>query len=266
MDSEKIFKTSFFGGFRRDDVLSYVEELKGEIEQLRLEINKKDGKVDSLSAEVRELTSECAELGTIKEQVSKQNELVNSLINDKNVQLLKIEELKAISDEYNAYKMSVNKKEENIRNAESQLGAAFLDARKYSDEIVTAANSKATEITGKVSTDINTQANEITKLASEVNSISEQFNKSIDELHANIAALASKMSLSANELSKRKNSPAFIPDVSIKIDGIDEKIEAVSKDDESGLTFIQYPKDTEFNEDLNIEPKSIFRFDKPKEG
>ncbi len=34
MESERILRTSVFGGFRREDVLQYVEELKGEIAAL----------------------------------------------------------------------------------------------------------------------------------------------------------------------------------------------------------------------------------------
>ena len=93
-----------------------------------------------------------------------------------------------------------------------------MDARKYSDEIVSAANVKASDISAKASAEISEQAVEISKLTAEVNAISERFNRSIDELHSSIAALANKMSVSANELSKRKNAPSFVPDVSIKID------------------------------------------------
>lgn len=91
-----------------------------------------------------------------------------------------------------------------------------MDARKYSDEIVSAANVKASDISAKASAEISEQAVEISKLTAEVNAISERFNRSIDELHSSIAALANKMSVSANELSKRKNAPSFVPDVSIK--------------------------------------------------
>lgn len=40
MDSERIFKTCIFGGFKREDVLQYVGELQAEIASLSEELQK----------------------------------------------------------------------------------------------------------------------------------------------------------------------------------------------------------------------------------
>ena len=146
--------------------------------------------------------------------------------------------------------------EQKIKTAEAQLGAAFLDARKYSDEIVSAANVKASDISAKASAEISEQAVEISKLTAEVNAISERFNRSIDELHSSIAALANKMSVSANELSKRKNAPSFVPDVSIKID------------DENNITLQNTVDDNskKIEDGFNLDSSTVFNFNKHKEG
>ena len=45
MDSERILRTSIFGGFKREDVLGYVEELKAEIAALRADVEEKSEKI-----------------------------------------------------------------------------------------------------------------------------------------------------------------------------------------------------------------------------
>lgn len=266
MDSEKIFRTSVFGGFKRNDVLSYVDELKNEMESLKSEMTDKDVEIGTLNEKTDALSEQCESLRAFQDKYEQQEKIVELLQADKNELRQKIAELQSVVDTYAKAQSGLREKEEKIKTAESQLGAAFLDARKYSDEIVSAANHKALEISDKVSGDISTQANAITKLSAEVDSIAQQFSKSIEELHSNITALARKMAVSASELSNRKSAPAFVPDVSIKIDEIGEKVDKVIEDPESGLTFIQYPPNTGFNDDLNITPQSVFKFDKPKEG
>ena len=54
MDTEKIMRTSVFGGFKKEDVISYVEELKKEIESLKADVEKKDGKIGELNSKVLE--------------------------------------------------------------------------------------------------------------------------------------------------------------------------------------------------------------------
>ncbi len=48
MASNQILKKSFVGGFRKEDVLSYIEQLQLEIRRLKEEIAKKNDEIDSL--------------------------------------------------------------------------------------------------------------------------------------------------------------------------------------------------------------------------
>ncbi|MEE0442638.1 MAG: hypothetical protein UDC79_00415, partial [Acutalibacteraceae bacterium] len=178
-------------------------------------------------------------------------------LKNENVELNnKVSELQSISDKYDESVCEFELKEQKIKTAEAQLGAAFLDARKYSDEIVSAANVKASDISAKASAEISEQAVEISKLTAEVNAISERFNRSIDELHSSIAALANKMSVSANELSKRKNAPSFVPDVSIKIDDENNIMLQNTVDDNS----------KKIEDGFNLDSSTVFNFNKHKEG
>lgn len=49
MDAEKIMRTSVFGGFKKEDVISYVEELKKEIESLKADVERRTAKSASLT-------------------------------------------------------------------------------------------------------------------------------------------------------------------------------------------------------------------------
>ena len=255
MASEKIFRSAVFGGFNRSDVISYIEDLRNEISDLQRKYADKETKINELEDKVGDLTEKCASLND-QEKYNIQCDTVEALKNE-NVELNnKVSELQSISDKYDESVSEFELKEQKIKTAEAQLGAAFLDARKYSDEIVSAANVKASDISAKASAEISEQAVEISKLTAEVNAISERFNRSIDELHSSIAALANKMSVSANELSKRKNAPSFVPDVSIKID------------DENNITLQNTVDDNskKIEDGFNLDSSTVFNFNKHKEG
>ncbi|MEG1835777.1 MAG: hypothetical protein RRZ68_05390 [Oscillospiraceae bacterium] len=256
MSEEKILRTSVFGGFKRTDVLTYVEELKNEIELLKGEIEKKSTDIDVLNSSVAALTEKYDDMKGFEQKFLDELEEKTKLFEENNVLNEQINELKVQNSEYEKSQADIDKTREVLKTTEVQLGAAFLDARKYSEEIVTAANTKVSEVSKAVSSDISQQAAEISRLSADVDKISLSFSKSIDELHSNILALAKKMSNAATSLEGRENA-AFLPEVSITIN--QEKAE-----DE--LKFIKYPPNTDFNEDLNISSSSVYRFDKKKEG
>ena len=268
MDSERILRTSIFGGFKREDVLGYVEELKAEIAVLSAEVQGKTSKIDALS-EMAENLSKALEQA--KETEAKLAE--TSAVLDE--QKAKNAELQAQNDALSARvaaidgeKQAMAQKAQEIRASEAQLGAAFLDARKYSDEIVSAANKKANETQNEASDSIAKQAQEVSRLSADVDTLAATLTKSINDLHADISALSAKLSKAAQSLQNRKDAEKFVPDISMKIEEeLGEKIAGITEtDDGSGLTYIHYPPHTEFNEDLNITPNTVYRFDTPKEG
>lgn len=268
MENERILRTSVFGGFKKEDVLKYVEELKAEISTLTEEIKEKANTLSDLSDRVDALSAECEEGKVAQEKLSETKEQV-IVLETENQQLrednLALSKRMATLDEEEARLQS---KAEEVKASEAQLGAAFLDARKYSDEIVTAANKKANETQSEASDSIATQAAEIARLSSDVDVLSETLTKSIEALHADISTLSAKLSKAAQSLKNRKDAEKFIPDISMKIEEeLGETITGVTEtNDGSGLTFIHYPSHTDFNEDLNIKSDSIYHFGNSKEG
>lgn len=261
---EKIMRTSVFGGFKKEDVLSYVEALQKQIEELKADISQKEDAISELDAKVCELSAQCEELVEVKAELNERNTEIEAVKNE-NVEInSKLTELTAIAEEYNNAKQKFERNNNELKAAETRLGAAFLDARKYSDEIVAAANEKAHSTSKAISDDITKQAGEISHLSQEVERLSISFANSMDELRANITVLSQRMAAAAKNLSIRQDS-TFEPDLTVKFDLDDDANSVIETNDGSGLTYIQYPPHTDFNEDLNIKADSTFTFNKKEE-
>lgn len=256
MESERILRTSVFGGFRRNDVLEYVEELKGEIAELSKMFDEQNTMISELSEMVDTLTDECERAKETEEKLTETSTALESAQAENAALKSENEALNERFSKIDAEKFEMSKKAEEIRASEAQLGAAFLDARKYSDEIVTAANKKASETSLDASESIAQQATEVARLSSDVDALAATLTKSIDELHANIAALSVKLSKSAQALSARKDAEKFVPDISIKIEEFGEEFAALQ---DGALTVLQ-------NGAQGESANTIYRFDATKEG
>lgn len=256
MESERILRTSVFGGFRRTDVLEYVEELKGEIAELSKMFDEQNTMISELSEMVDNLTGECEQAKAAEAKLAETAAALEGAQAENAALKSENEALTARFAKIDAEKSEMSKKAEEIRASEAQLGAAFLDARKYSDEIVTAANKKANETSLDASESIAQQATEVARLSSDVDALAATLTKSIDELHANIAALSVKLSKSAQALSARKDAEKFVPDISIKIEEFGEEFAALQ---DSALTVLQ-------NGAQGESANTIYRFDATKEG
>lgn len=254
---EKIMRTKLFGGFDKKDVLSYVEDLKKQVEELKSDLQQKDENIDALNSQVASLSAECEKIAELNEKIEQRDGRIADLT-AQNLELsASVDALGAVSREYEDAKSKLEKSQQQIKDEQARLGAAFLDARRYSSEIVAAANEKAHNASLGFSEDISKQAGEITRLSQEIDSLSASFTKSVDELQANIAVLASRMSAAAKNLSIRQDA-SFEPDLKVSFNVDDDATGIEQTDDGSGLTYIQYPPHTEFNEDLNIQPDGSF--------
>ncbi len=240
MDSERILRTAVFGGFKREDVIRYVEQLKEEISDLSEELRDKTEQIKALQEKADTLSAECEKAKETKEMLA---EAVAALetANTENDRLQA--ENGALSERLSAVdreRETLDQKAQEIKASEAQLGVAFLDARKYADEIVTAANQKAGETQTEASDSIAKQAGEVARLSNDVDALAATLAKSIDELHADISALSVKLSCAAQSLANRKEAERFVPDISIKIEGSPSSPSGDSaKTDNSGLTLLR---------------------------
>ena len=227
------------------------------VEQCK-DLDDKQNKIVELSGEVSRLSSECEQISELKTELEEKNVML-SQAEEENADLkVQLASLTEVKNEYESAKQQLADSNKAIDDAKAQLGAAFLDARKYSDEIVAAANEQAHKASKSFSEDITKQANEISRLSNELDSLSASFTRSVTELHNNIALLAQKMSATAQNLGIKKDA-TFKPNFNVDFAIDDDASGVIETNDGSGLTFIQYPPKTEFNEDLNIQPDLSFK-------
>ena len=265
MSSEKIImKTSLFGGFKKADVLAYIENLQNNTADLSGELDKK--KEESL--ELRR------KIDSLEKEVSSLKEISNAL-EEKDAVIKELEEkLKNVSAESEQYKdrlLEYQNKNERLTRAEKQIGAAYIDARRYSDEIIDHAKLKAKDIGALASQDVKSQANDIEKLLRDVDAVSKKFNSSLEQLHKDVYALSKKLNASASNLLNLHTdlpgieAPSVYSDKKpVSEDILKEMPDAVAveeTDDGSGITYISYEPNTDFNEDLNIQPEDSINED-----
>ena len=253
----KIMKTAVFGGFKKSDVLSYVENLQAETVAVQNQLEEKRNEALDLKRRIDELELKVKAFGEISEKLSQKEKEAQELS-------VKLELALAENKRHSERLAEYDEKSEKLRRAEKQIGAAYIDARRYTDELVDNAKAKAKDIGAIASQDVKREANEIEQLLKDVDAISRKFNSSLEQLHKDVYALGTKLNSSAsallsihtdvNEIEPRSLSD--IPEDAVKVEKTDDGTE---------LTIISYPPNTEFNEDLNLSSDSVFGFDK-KEG
>lgn len=247
-----VMKTSIFGGFKKADVLKYVEELQQETSNIQEQLDEKRNEALELKNKIDELEIRLENLAKTNEKLLEKERECAEL----NVKLdYALKENKEFSDKIAEFQ----EKSDKIKKAEMQLGAAYIDARRYSDEIVDNARAKAKDIGAIACQDIKREASEIEQLLKEVDVISRKFNSSLEQIHKDVYALGNKLNSSASSLLNIHTDLTGIEahNIDFDIDVPDDAVRVERTNDDSGLTYISYEPNTEFNADLNIQPDSF---------
>lgn len=243
MENGKAFRGAVFGGFNKQDVMSYIEQLQNEMAEVKSQFAELEKQLESQSEQLERIPALEEELKN-KQELEQQNAELS-----KQVEQLKAGEQKA-QQEY-----------EKVKAAEAQLGAAFVDARRYSDEIVAAAKDRAADVSKQASDDIAFKADQIRQVASDAEKITLEIRQKMEAISRSISDLSGKMSAVAVTLVKTEAPVDFKPRVdfdALKEIGFDktDDIKSVETDEETGMTFISYEPNTNFNDDLNFRPEA----------
>ena len=188
-----VMKTALFGGFKKSDVLALIEELQAETAETKGALDSKREEALELKNKIEELEEKLEELSVVNEKLNEKEKEVEELNKKLEEALLENKQLSEKSVEF-------DEKSEKLKRAEKQIGAAYIDARRYSDDLVENAKSKAKDIGAFASQDIKREAAEIESLLKDVDVISRKFNSSIEQLHKDVYALSSKLNSSASNL------------------------------------------------------------------
>lgn len=254
-------KTAVFGGFKKSDVLDYIEDLQNDVADLTSELDRKRMESLELRKKIDLLEDKVNEMSKISDELSEKEKIIA----EQNDRLSQIDKECA---QYRDRLFEYQNKSERLARAEKQIGAAYIDARRYSDEIIDNAKSKAKDIGALASQDVKYQANEIEQLLRDVDAVSKKFNSSLEQLHKDVYALSTKLNNSASNLLNIHtelpglDAPSIYDDVpeNIKVESPDA-VSVEITDDGTGLTYISYEPRSEFNEDLNLQPEDILKED-----
>ncbi len=188
-----IMKTAIFGGFKKSDVLALVENLQSETADTRMLLDEKRKEANELREQLDEISEKLQRLNEVNELLAiKEKE--NIELNEKLEKALN--ENKELTDKL----VDFDNKTEKLQKAEKQIGAVYIDARRYADDLVENARSKAKDIGAVASQDIKRECLEIEALLRDVDIISNKFNSSIEQLHRDVYTLSSKLNTSASNL------------------------------------------------------------------
>ncbi len=213
MAHDIVFKTKAFGGFNKDEVMDFVNKILAEKTELEKNLAESEANLARANTELdglngvaednAKLRSELSEaknsVADLKSELDSANELVVSL--SQQVTEAKIsDEAQSEIDSLKAEVTRLRAECEKKRDIERQVGAAMLDARVHSEELVEAAKERADLVTKSVYAAIGDTALKIDDLSTGIGEIARSFTKSVEEVELRIKALTGDMSKTAQLL------------------------------------------------------------------
>ncbi len=231
MAKDILFKTAAFGGFKKTDVMEFVENLlneKGELEkelaanaaqtiQLNTRISQMQAEIDDAAKLRNELVELKAKLDACESSIDDKDDLITELTQRVNNSALS-SETQAEFDALRIENIKLKDELEKKRDLERQVGAAMLDARVRSEALVEDAKVKADAVTKSVYAAIGETAVKIDDLSAGISDIARSFTKSVEEVELRIKVLTGNMSKTAQALIAdtvaEETNVDFIPSVS----------------------------------------------------
>ena len=225
MANDIIFKTKAFGGFNKEEVMAYINRLISEKEALESKCKDLAEENFNLKNDVNEASEKVrmAEEKLLKaeeqhnedqQRLKVEREVNTALCEEKeklNVEILKlnneISELKnrpvlseADAEVLKAENAKLKTECDKLKAMEQQVGAAMLDARLRSDELIKEAEEKANIVRKDVYDAIGDTALKIDELSGGITEIARNFTKAVSEVEMRISVLTGNMSKTAQTL------------------------------------------------------------------
>ena len=213
MSKDLMFRTATFGGFKKDEVMDFVENILTEKCALERQFAANSAQVAQLNAQIASLQAELADMGKLRSDIAELSAKINdyeiaaddkdTLIKELTERLSEAQAKAADSGEIAELKRDNERLRNELdkkRDMERQVGAAMLDARVHSEELVEQAKERANEVTKAVYAAIGDTAVKIDDLSAGIGEIARNFTKSVEEVELRIKALTGDMSKTAQAL------------------------------------------------------------------
>lgn len=213
MSKDLMFRTSAFGGFKKDEVMDFIENVLTEKSALERQLAANSAQVSQLNAQIASLQNEVSDMGKLRSEVAELSAKINDYevtVDDKDTLIKELTERlsEAQANAVNESEVAELKREnerlqgelDKKRDLERQVGAAMLDARVHSEELVEQAKERANSVTKAVYAAIGDTAVKIDDLSAGIGEIARNFTKSVEEVELRIKALTGDMSKTAQAL------------------------------------------------------------------
>ena len=227
MSNNYMFRTSAFGGFKKEDVMSFVERVLFDKNELELQLKRKNDDFFKLQTELDSLRSQVNELSELRTQLAETLSKVTACeeaMEDKDDIIEGLtERLSKQSNNEELLAQIENLKKENVslkadldksRDLERQVGVAMLDAHAHSEQLVEEAKVRADSVTKSIYNAIGEAALKIDDLSAGIGEIARNFTKSVEEVELRIKVLTGDMSKTAQALISENSTGDFVASVS----------------------------------------------------
>ena len=205
MSSDAVLKKTLFGGFKKSDVIDYIEQIQKENCSLKNELQLKEtatSELDGLQKEYELLKAKYDEQSKIAEELQNKN---NSLMTINAEYSVKLEEKNADAQKASVALANAETKYNELVNDYNQLSgdkanAVIKDAMKYADSLVAAAKESAAQILAKANNAISSASSEISDANVRVKTAQSNLNYSLDSVQSGVESLLNNLSKYAGEL------------------------------------------------------------------
>ncbi len=201
MGSGQVLKKSPFGGFKKEGVLDYIEQLEGEL---------RDARVASplTAAQERSAVHSIAEREVVELEAQ-----ITELEDEKVLAQKEIKKLTAAVSEYSglikAYEQKIaeySKGQEKLAQTDEQIGNLVTDAVIYSETLMSRARSNSRAVAAKAKGLTDSASAEIAAVQSEVVKLRDEFAGAFDLLSERLDEISQKMvSLTEKYFSEPEN-------------------------------------------------------------
>lgn len=218
MGSEQILKKSLLGGFKKEGVLNYIEQLQSEILTLKKEVNENsdcknkleniisekdssDSEIASLEKENELLKAEISELKDKNESLLNENESLNAKISESEKKIAELEEKQKKWEEkvsiIEAKFAEIESSYSKMGETDSKVNGILSEAQSHSDKIISDAKKSAYEISTKASFAVNNAKKEIKDASDRIQTACVNFDSSVTSLKSsaeNLLKILSELS------------------------------------------------------------------------
>lgn len=203
MKKNTFFKRSLFGGFKREDVIDYIDNLKSELESAKSDIEKLREENSSLKDTNEALTRETDNFRS--ENVSLSMSLAENTIslNEAKAELKKVKEeaadLKSENKRLKAENENNRSKLDRACEIESHVGGMIADAKIYREKLISDAKKEI----GALSASYCDAAKEITE---KIDSFTDELNDLSAGVSASLSSIMDSLVKMSDEIEKSKKS------------------------------------------------------------